>query len=490
MSGLLLYNQSRDYYPSQYSWLPRGYVGWVARATYGYKDKYLVDVSAGYNGSENFAPGKTRYGLFPSISVGWVASEEKFMKRVTFIDYLKIRASIGKVGNDIGSSNRFMYKDATWNEAGSYYFGVNKSDGVPRYELDTPGNMGVTWETAVKSNVGLDFDMFNNRLHFSGDLFWEQRSGILVSPISLPALLATKLPNMNLGQVNNRGYEVELGWKDHIGAFTYDINANVTFARNTIINMDEVETKYPYQRQTGGSTHRYLLYEFDRLYQKSDFYTDDEGNLRLNPDLPQPGTTVYPGDCKYVDKNDDGKIDGDDMMYAGYPDRPEYVFGSNWKFGYKGFNLSLNWVAATNVSRELTSDYRVPFTNSSNGRGLLTVFAENCWINNDNPWVPGREDGTLPRFTNLNCAYNSANSTLWVQDASYIRLKSASFGYTFSRNKFFDKIGIRSVGLMFTGYNLLTFSKMKLQDPEANSSSSNGEYPLVKTFNLALNINF
>ncbi|MBR5403838.1 MAG: TonB-dependent receptor [Bacteroidales bacterium] len=490
VSGLLLYNQSRDYYPSQYEWLPRGYVGWVARATYGYKDKYLVDISAGYNGSENFAPGKTRYGLFPSASVGWVVSEEPFMRKVPFINYLKIRASIGKVGNDIGSSNRFMYMPATWTDSGSYYFGVNKSDGVPRYELGTAGNMNVTWETAIKANVGLDFDMFDNRLHFSGDLFWEKRSGILVSPISMPALLAQKLPNMNLGQVNNRGYEFELGWKDHIGAFTYDINANVTFARNTIINMDEVETEYDYQRQTGGSTHRYLLYKFDRLYQKSDFYTDNEGNRRLKEDLPQPSTTVYPGDCKYVDLNNDMVIDGDDMMYAGYPDRPEYLFGSNWKFGYKGFNLALNWVAATNVSRELTEDYRVPFTNSSNGRGLLTVFAENCWIDNDNPWVPGREDGSLPRFTNTNWSYNAANSTLWVKDASYIRLKSASFGYTFSRNKFFDKLGIRSVGLMFTGYNLLTFSKMDLQDPEANSSSSNGEYPLVKTFNLALNINF
>ncbi|MBO4634258.1 MAG: TonB-dependent receptor [Bacteroidales bacterium] len=490
VSALLLYNQSRDFYPSSYSWLPRGYVGWVGRVTYGYKDKYLVDLSAGYNGSENFAPGKTRYGFFPSASVGWVVSEEPFMKHLPFINYLKIRGSIGKVGNDIGSSNRFMYMEGTWKEEGSTLFGVNKSDGVPRYELGTVGNPSVTWETAVKSNVGLDFDMFNNRLHFSGDLFWEQRSGILVTPISLPAVLAIKLPNMNLGQVNNRGYEVELGWKDHVGAFTYDINANVTFARNTIINMDEVETEYPYQRQTGGSTHRYKVYQFERLYQKSDFYTDEDGVRHLNPDLPQPGATVSPGDCMYADLNKDGIVNDADMMYYGYPDRPEYVFGSNWKFGYKGFNLSLNWVAATNVSRVLAEDYRVPFTNSGNGRGLLTIFAENCWIDNDNPWVPGREDGTLPRFTYTGWSWNAQNSTLWVQDASYIRLKSASFGYTFSRNKFFDKLGIRSLGIMFTGYNLLTFAYMKLQDPETNSSSGNGEYPLVKTYNIAVNINF
>ncbi len=490
VSALLLYNQTRDYYPSYYSYLPRGYVGLVGRLTYGYKDKYLIDLSAGYNGSENFAPGKTRYGLFPSVSVGWVLSEEKFMKHVPWVDYLKVRASIGKVGNDLGQSSRFMYMEGTWSEAGSYYFGVNKgSSGVPYYTLGTPGNEGITWETAVKSNIGLDFDLFRKRLHFSGDIFKEHRTGILVKPNSLPGIIAFTPQNMNLGEVDNHGYEVELGWKDHIGNFTYDINANVTFARNKIVYMDEVEPEYAYQAQTGGSTNRHLLYIFERLYQKSDFYIDEDGVQRLNPDLPQPSTTVYPGDCMYKDLNGDGVIDGLDKKYTGYPDRPEYVFGSNWKFGWKGFNLQLNWIAATNVNRVWNADYRIPFTNSGH-RGLLQIFAENSWIDNDNPWAPGREDGTLPRFTKTNYPWNSENSTLWTVDASYLRLKSASFGYTFSRNKFFDKLGIGSVGLMFTGYNLWTWSRMTLQDPEAKSSDSHGTYPLVKTYNIALNINF
>ncbi|MBR5043488.1 MAG: TonB-dependent receptor [Bacteroidales bacterium] len=489
VSGLLLYNQSRDYYPSKYEWLPRGYVGLVGRVTYGYMDKYLVDVSAGYNGSENFAPGKTRYGFFPSISLGWVLSEEPWMKKVSWLDYLKLRASIGKVGNDLGSSARFMYMEGVWNEDGAYYFGVNNSDGVPRYSMGTPGNMGVTWETSLKSNIGVDFDMLRKRLHFSGDIFKEHRTGILISPKSLPAIISTSLPNMNLGVVDNHGYEFEVGWRDHAGDFYYDIDANVTFARNKIIFMDEVEPSEPYQAQTLGPTNRHLLYQFERLYQKSDFYTDADGVQRLNPDLPQPSTTVYPGDAMYADLNGDGKVNGLDAKYDGYPDRPEYVFGSNWKFNWKGFNLSLNWIAATNVNRVYNQDYRIPFTNSGH-RGLLQIFADNCWIDNDNSWAPGREDGTLPRFTKTNYPWNSLDSTLWTVDASYLRLKSASFGYTFARNKFFDKLGIGSVGLMFTGYNLLTLSRMKIQDPEAKSSDSDGTYPLVKTYNLALNINF
>ena len=496
VSGLLLYNQSRDYYPSNFSWLPNGYVGWVARATYGYADKYLLDLSAGYNGSENFAPGKTRYGFFPSVSLGWVVSEEKFMKKAKWIDFLKLRASVGLVGNDKGVKDindpetpRFLYMDGIWKDKGAYYFGVNKGDGVPRYELGKPGNRGVTWETALKTDIGLDFDLLNYRLHFSGDVFYEHRTGILISPQSLPAIIATSLPMMNLGKVDNRGYEIEIGWKDHVGNFTYDINGNVTFARNTIIFEDEVEPEFEYQRETGGPTGRYMLYQFERLYQKSDFYTDENGVQRLNPDLPQPSNTVYPGDCMYKDLSGDGIIDGRDRMYDGYPNRPEYVFGSNWKFGYKGFNMNLNWVAATNVSRVWNDDYRVPFTNSGH-RGLLKLFAENSWIDNDNPWAPGREDGTLPRFTKTNYPWNSMDSTLWTVDASYLRLKSASFGYTFSRGKFFDMLGISSLNLMFTGYNLWTLSKMNIQDPEQKSSSSRGEYPLVKTYNLAVNITF
>ena len=482
VSGLLLYNQTRDYYPSKYSYLPRGYVGFVARATYGYDDRYLLDVSAGYNGSENFAPGSTRYGLFPSVSLGWVISEEKWMEKVSWIDHLKLRASIGKVGNDLGTSTRFMYMNSVWDEAGSYSFGVNNPNGLPYYTTGTPGNLGVTWETALKYNVGLDFDFFNNRLHFSGDLFKEHRTGILISPNSTPGIIATSLPNMNIGIVDNQGYEVALGWKDNIGEFRYSIDANVTFARNEIVYMDEVKSEFDYQNQTGGSTGRNKgLYKFIRLYNYDDFYKDENGVQRLNPELPQPSATVYPGDCMYDDLNGDGKVDGNDTMVYGYADRPEYMFGSNWKFAWKGFNLSLNWIAATNVDKMLEVEYRIPFTNSGN-RGLLDYFYRDCWTT-ENP------NGTLPRAAEKSEAWNSSPSTLWLRDASYIRLKSAQFGYTFGRNKFFDRLGINSLNLSFTGYNLLTFTSLTFQDPET-VSNNDGVYPLVKTYNLSLNINF
>ena len=495
VSGLLLYNQSRNYYPSGYStnyeWLPKGYVGVVARLTYGYMDKYLVDFSAGYNGSENFAPGKTRYGFFPSVSLGWVISEEPFMQQVGWIKHLKVRGSLGTVGNDQGKY-RFMYMEGVWKEAGSYYFGVSDSGGVPRYEMGVPGNDAVTWETALKGNLGVDAELFNRHLSFTGDIFKEHRTGILLSPKTPPGIIATDLPNMNLGVVDNWGYEMDLGWNDHVGDFTYDLGLNVTFSRNTIKFQDEIQTNEPYQMFTGGSTGRYLLYQYERLYQESDFVIVD-GKKVLDPSLPQPKTTVYPGDAMYKDLNNDGKVNDDDKMVDGYPNRPEYLFGSNWKFGYKGFNLALNWVAATNVCRVYNADYRIPFTNSGH-RGLLEMFAERCYVPEGSEWAPARTTGAnlLPRMTDTlaEMNWNAEDSTLWTVDSSYLRLKSLSFGYTFSRNRFFEKLGLSSLGIMFTGYNVLTFSKMKLQDPEGRSSSSDGEYPLVKTYNIAINLNF
>ena len=312
VTALFLYNQSRNYYPKKsdgtdatYQYMPRGYVGFVGRATYGYKSKYLIDVNAGYNGSENFAPGKNRYGLFPSASVGWIMSEEAFMKKQSLIDYLKWRISWGRVGSDTGSSTRFMYMPGVWTQNGTYSFGVSNPTGSQAYILGTPGNTDVSWETADKQNYGIDLKMLNNRLSLSVDYFKEKRTGILISPNSTPSIIATGLPNLNIGKVDNHGYEISLGW-DHTlnNGIHYYANANMSFARNKIIYMDEVPNKYDYMNQTSGSTERPTnVYKYLRLYQYSDFTKDANGELVLNPSLPQPSVKVYPGDAMYADLN-------------------------------------------------------------------------------------------------------------------------------------------------------------------------------------------
>ena len=488
VSAMFLYNQSRDYYPrystgetSSYQYIPHSYVGFVGRATYNYKGKYLADLSIGYNGSENFAPGKTRYGAFPSGSIGWVISEEGFMKRQNFISYLKLRASLGKVGNDLGTT-RFMYMPTTWVSNGNYNFGETNPNSAEAYGEGVIGNDGVTWETAVKQNYGLDAEFLRHRLSLNFDYFFEHRTGILLKPNNTPSIIAFTLPSLNIGEVNNHGYEVSLGWSDKTkSGFEYFATANVSFARNKIIFMDEVESEFPWQNQTGGSVGRYTgLYKFVRLYQYSDFTEGPDGTLVLNPDLPQPTSPVYPGDAMYEDLSGDGIVNGDDRMVTGYSTIPEYVFGLNAGFNFKGFNFSMQWTGATNVNKMMDLEYRVPF--SAGGRGLLDYFYKDGW-------TVENQDGTLPRASETSRSWNSEPSTLWLRDASYLRLKTLTLGYTFPGKGWLKSMGVKSLNISFSGYNLLTFTGLDFIDPEA-LTDRNGAYPLVKIYSLGLNLTF
>lgn len=483
VSGMVLYNQSRNYYPETYTYIPRGYIGLVGRATYDYQTKYLLDLNIGYNGSENFAPGKTRFGVFPSVSAGWVMSAEKFMENQKIIDYLKWRVSWGKVGSDVGSA-RFMYMPSIWQSSGEYSFGVNNPVMSPAFGLGTPGNTLVTWDTAQKQNYGIDLKVLDNRMSLNVDYFIEHRDGILITPRSVPGIIATSLPDLNIGKVDNQGYEIAIGWDDVIGKdFHYHVNANMSYARNKIIFQDEVPNEYDYMNTTGGPTGRQSgLFEYMRLYQYSDFIQNENGELSLKPELPQPYVKVYPGDAMYADLNNDNIVDGNDKMVTGYSDRPEYVFGLNGSFEWKGFNFSMQWTGATHVNKMMEIEYRIPFTNAG-GRGLLSYFYEQCW-------TPEHQLGaTLPRAAETSESWNSESSTLWLRDASYVRLKSASLGYTFSNKPVLKKLGIKSLGLTLSGYNLLTFSPLDIIDPEGLTTNI-GDYPLVKLYSFGLNVNF
>ena len=280
VGALLLYNQSKTYYPwdsdgSLYQSIPKGYVGLVGRVTYDYDTRYLVDFNIGYNGSENFAEGK-RYGTFPSFSVGWIPSSEKFWEPIKkYIGYLKLRGSWGKVGNDNTNGARFLYLPGAW----QFYTGATTVNPQKRganfgtsggwlqavKEL-TAGNPDVTWETASKINVGLDAAFINDRLTVNLDLFWEDRKDILVSNASLlPAVTSLPASYVNQGRVKNHGYELTLRWADKINDFRYSISPSLAFARNKVIEMLEVPPQYEYLTRTGlpvGQRFGYDLFEF------------------------------------------------------------------------------------------------------------------------------------------------------------------------------------------------------------------------------------
>ena len=495
VGALLLYNQSKTYYPwdsddSIYQSIPKGYVGLVGRVTYDYDTKYLLDFNIGYNGSENFAPGK-RYGTFPSVSVGWIPSQEKWWAPVkNVISYLKFRGSYGLVGNDNTNGARFLYLPGTWQfyngsmtwnpqERGAN-FGVN-GNWLPAVKELTAGNPNVTWEKATKINIGMDAGFFQDKLHAYVDFFWEDRKDILVSNEStLPAVTSLPANYVNEGRVKNHGFEVTLNWEQKIGDFRYSISPNFAFARNQIIEMLEVPPMYDYLSRTGlpvGQRFGYDLFEF---YEPG--ATEERYFAKYGVEMPDQVTAIKPGDCVYVDLNGDNVIDANDQKPLGYTDNPEITFSVNFNFQWKGLDFTMLWIGADHVSRQLNGYFRDQF--GSTNTSALTQYVA------DNSWTEDNTDAILPRISFTNRVHNNRDSQAWVVDSRYIRLKNVEIGYAFvpkQKDAFFNYIRVYA-----SGNNLLTFADFKGNDPEAPGSGLDYgvRYPMTRLFNIGVQVNF
>lgn len=476
VKGLLMYNQRKSYYPNSFQSIPRGLVSAVGRINYNYSERYLLEASLGYNGSENFAK-ERRFGFFPSVSGGWILTNEPYMPDLSFLSFLKLRASYGLVGNDTGIG-RFLYlPDQYKASSDGYNFGYQVPQDRPGASEGRLGNPLVTWETARKQNYGVNLRLFNDKLGVSFDYFHELRSDILIQLNTVPEYVAADLPAVNVGKVQNKGYEAEVEWQQQAGDFYYSIGANVAFARNKVLYMDEVPRNEPYQRRTGERVGQDFGYVFDRYFTAEDF---EEG-----ADFPEHPWNPKPGDLKFKDLNGDGVVDGDDQAPIGYPDRPEYTFGSNLHFSYKNIDLSMTWAAVTNTSRELAY---VPYRTAFGPRGGRSL-PQFQW---DGRWTPEKgQDATFPRLSLASRGRrNNTPSSFWMVDASYIRLKNIEIGYNFSPT-ILQKFGLRNLRLYMNGYNLLTFSKMQSQysiDPEQSANSFNQQYPVMKVYNFGVKI--
>lgn len=492
VGALLLYNQHKKYYPSQYTYLPTAYVGLVGRVTYDYKSRYLAEFNIGYNGSENFAPDQ-RFGTFPAFSLGYILSEEKFMKKQKVIDFLKLRASVGLVGNDNMSGNRYLYlpdaynvdllkDDGTWGTPmWGYNFGLNNGTPIKGSVEKRLGNKNVTWETSLKQNYGVDMNFFGNRLKTKFDIFFEDRKDILIARKTIPLMTSLTdklLPVVNMGEVKNKGYEIEVGWADKLNsAFDYYINANMSYSKNKIIYQDEVEPNEPYLWRTGKQVGAVFGYVADGFYSDDDFV---DGKLKEG--LPVPSANVAPGDAKYRDLNNDGVIDPDDQMNIGFSTTPNYTFGLNLGASYKGFFFSMNWTGTAERSLLMSEDFRNPFNGDT--RSLMQHLV-------DHRWTPETAaTATQPRFATSTGAHNIMTSNIWLRDGSYIKLKNLTLGYNFTDYPVLKKIGIKQLGVKFTAYNLLTFDHFGIMDPESNPSRYTDTYPVVKIFNFGVDIKF
>ena len=489
VTGLFLYNQSKRYYPGgTYDYIPTGYVGLVGRVTYDWKTRYLAEFNVGYNGSENFNP-ENRYGFFPAGSIGWIVSEEPFFAPIKkVVNYFKVRATLGMVGNDNYAGQRFLYLPGSYgygqnndhNGPGGF-FGQNIGNAKPGAWEATQSNPYAKWETAVKQNYGLDFNILNDHLSVSADYFIEKRRDILRTPDYLPGILGMTLPAINVNKVENKGFEIQAKWNDRIGTdFRYWANFNISFARNKIVFMNEVEQNEPWMYQTGRRINSRSMYKFWGFY-------DETADLRYQEEFGIPisdhGITLQPGDAVYVDLNKDGKLDGNDATRdIGFTDLPEYTAGLNLGFSWKNFDFSMQWTGAWNVDRML-SEFRQPLGDTQN-KGLLLYQYENTWRSSEDSYT-----AKFPRITATNRKNNfEKGSDLYLINASYLRLKNIEIGYNFDF-PFMRKLKLNSCRMYVNGYNLLTFTAFDWGDPESRQSDR-PNYPLTRVFNIGLKLGF
>lgn len=481
VTAMLLANRGNRTVNNELAYHSQGITG---RFAYYYNQKYLMEFNFGYNGSENFAPGK-RYGFFPAGSIGWVVSEEEFMKKASWIDFLKVRASYGLVGSD-NVSSRFPYL-AFYGGGSGYDFGNNFGTNVGGTSEGNLANANLTWEKARKLNVGIDFTTLNQRLALTIDVFYEYRFDIITDMNSdgimgYPDIVGKDAALQNLGEVSNRGVDIELSWNDKIGKdFRYYIRPNLTFSRNRLEYKAEVARKNSWRKETGKRLYENFVYVFDH------FVADQEEADRLNKIGYQPWGQLIPGDVVYKDLDRNGVIDDEDRTAMGNPRSPELMFGIPFGFQYKNFDFSVLLQGATKSSILLNGAAVFDFPQFEQDKiGRVKKMHLDRWTPETAATAkyPALHYGTHDNNKN-------GNSSLFLYDASYLRLKNVEIGYNVSP-KLLRKFHVQQARIYVQGLNLLTFDKLGDVDidPETKSGDGASWYPIQKVFNFGIDITF
>lgn len=477
--------------------------GLVGRLTYAYDNRYFLEGNFGYTGSETFAAGY-RFGFFPAIGLGYLLSNEKFYPNALqdVLSTVKIRASYGRTGNDNTGSERFLYRPTFNFGAGSFSQGITSGGGANAYGAGiTEGRFEapyLSWEIEDKKNIGLDLAFLHGKIQLVADYFNYQRSGILLQRRTVPASVGFRQsPWQNFGRVNSWGYDGSLD-ANHTFANNFKVSARATytFTRNKITEYDELPQPFPWMAVTGTRVSENTLYIAERLYTEADFDVTPNANgtksYKLKAGLPIPtlGGLLGPGDIKYVDLNNDGKIDQFDRKRGvGNPYTPEVIYGFGFNAEYKGFYASVFFQGAAKTSTVLggnTPEGWFPFAwgyDQSNYR----KFALDRWTEEKattlNPLMPRLH------ISNSNAANNTVASTWWLRDASFLRLKNAEIGYNFS-SKLLQKAKFKTGRIYLMGYNLALWDKIKFWDPETGNGGAGNAYPNSSIYTLGLEVSF
>lgn len=496
VSGLLLAKASKYYVPTQNNFFtPSGVIGFLGRVTYNYRERYLFEVNAGYNGTEQFIEGN-RFGFFPALSAGWVISNEDFFPQGEAITFLKLRGSYGEVGNDqIGGNRRYLYLPSTFNLGqNGYWFGNSNGSVVnPSFSGAAEGNLGnptVTWERTKKRNIGVDVRFLSNRLSLTADFFKDDRDGIL-TPLDqiIPytyGVPASSVPPQNIGRTTNHGYEIVLGWSDRTPKFGYYVTANLNYAKNKVIYRAESPKPYPWMYSAG-----FPIDQFKGLVTEGFFNTQAE--LDARPYNTFNANNVTLGDVRYKDINGDNLIDQRDIVPIGYSNLPQYTYSLKAGVNIKGFDISILFNGTANGSFNLA---RYQFVNAP----FYQVAGNLMDWQYEGRWTPDKvangESIRFPRATINGGAGQNGNfltSDLWVISSDYLRLKNIEIGYRFMQSGLLKKAGINSIRVYANANNLATFKSDMLKydiDPEAANRDGYGIYPMTKAVIFGASIQF
>lgn len=438
-------------------------MNYFGRISYDYIGKYLLQFSYRRDGSLRFSEEQGRWGNFPSLLLGWRISEEKFWNdNILPIDHLKLKASWGQLGND--AVNAFQYLT-------NFKFSTGLVLGDSRTyksSLDKEGNPNpfITWEVSNMYNVGFESILFNDKIIFDLEYFYERRNNILVKRnASVPSFTGLELPDENFGIVDNKGIELQLGYINSINNLNLGINGNFTYVKNKIVEFDEPEKNVEWQILTGHPIGTKLLYKWDGIYK-------DINDIESSPHL---GAAI-PGDIKILDYDGDGEITSDDRILFDKNEIPEIIFGLNLNFGYKGLNITSLVQGVANTRRQI-------FT-AVQGKGG-TYYAYEA----EGRWTSDNINATKPRAFERDQPYwrSSHMTDYYYYDMSYMRLKNLEINYSIP-SKFLEQIYLDNINLFISGQNLFMIyagEGSKLMDPELTSISN---YPIMRTYAMGVRI--
>ncbi|HLP05371.1 MAG TPA: TonB-dependent receptor [Paludibacter sp.] len=477
-------------------YLPYRNMGLVSKVLYDYKQKYFAAINMGYNGSENFARGK-RFGFFPAISGGWIVSNEDFFSKDSkIIDFLKLRGSYGLVGNDRIGGSRFMYIEQYstrygWVAPSIPSFGVSPKD-VDIITLSRIANPNLTWEKANKFNFGIDANFFNSNLTTVFDAFYENRWDILMDRGSIPLYLGVTPPSANIGKTRNMGFELEVKYSKRVGKdLNYWVKGTWSVAKNTVVEKDEPANKIPWQKEEGYQIGQFFGYQVLGFFDITDF--NDDGTLKSGIPLQMVGEAPKPGDFRYKDVNNDGFVDDRDKVAIGYSDVPIGTFGISYGFDWKGFDFSMLWQGAYDVSLKIGSEMMYEFCEG----GKVQDFHKGRWAYYTDPFtgqqVDTRATATYPRLHSQSSSPNWTTNSFFLFNSSYLKLRNVEVGYELPIPQL-KKVGISKMRVYAIANNLLTISKVKQVDPEGPGYGGNRErgwnYPQLSIYTMGINVTF